>query len=174
MKKPGRAASIFFAQRRLFSSSSGRSDTAAVAREATATVGAVNGGRVYGDRRAGGPCTRRRSRSPRRRAVPRASAKPSSAMRRLKAGRLLRSGSTIQTSHDAFACRPTNPASVAADIALVQQVAADDQVEAARRRRGRARASSGSTPRPSRRAGTSSAPGRSGAGSRARKSAVSG
>ena len=52
-------------------------------------------------------------------------------MRRLKAGRLPRSGSTTQTSHAAFACRPMNPASVAADIALVEHVAADDQVEAA-------------------------------------------
>ena len=72
LKKPGRAASIFFAQRRLFSSSSGRSDTAAVGcgmrRRA---AGALSGGRVYGDRRAAAPCTRHRSPWRRHRAAPR-------------------------------------------------------------------------------------------------------
>ena len=46
VKKPGRADSIFFAQRRLFSSSSGRSDTATVGEDETARSATSMGGEL--------------------------------------------------------------------------------------------------------------------------------
>src|SRR5450432_968380 len=129
VKKPGRAASIFFAQRRLLSSSSSRSvtdmsaggegDCARMARSMTVEFTVVDEQPSFVGRR------RRR-----RRCV-----EPLFAEDEARAGHAPVEGRAIATvrvddPHLAFGLRMTihEPRQIALDIALVQQVAADDHV----------------------------------------------